>query len=184
VAATLAENHDIASVEVRDMPIPTPSEAASNNLEEEEDQATQSSRVRAKLRGKGGRRKTYLSEDQKEEVIEFLIRNDGLYDKKRELWQQPNKKNELWQELGRTIGQDWKDFFVTWYKTQRRRLGRLKVLASKSGSGSLAENWKETDLEFWNRWQFLQPHINTQSQESVVSVSNIYECNLCFNLIH
>lgn len=121
----------------------------------------------SKKRGK--RRIITLTEEQKEDVIEFLIRNEGLYNKKKDLCQQPHKKNELWKQQGLEMGIDWKDIF-TWYETQRRRLGRLKTLACKSGSGSLVDSWKESDIEFWQRWRFLRPHINTQSQEPVVSI--------------
>ena len=67
-------------------------------------------------------------------------------------------------------------------------MGRLKTLANKSGSGSLEHTWKESDVEFWHRWQFLRPHINTQSQEPIVSLrqrlsatnaSSINQANVC-----
>lgn len=78
---------------------------AGSSTQEEEDEP-----VGPKQKGKGGKRRNiYLTDEQKEEVIEFLIRNEGLYNKKRELWQQPNKKKNygsskvvLWGSTGRT----------------------------------------------------------------------------------
>ena len=180
MATVLTQNTDVMDVEsmdAADAPAPDPSEAGIGNQEEEEEEPETSQSPEGNRQGKGTkRRNVYLTDEQKEEVIEFLIRNEGLYDKRKELWQQPHKKTELWQEQGRAMSVDWKDIY-TWYETQRRRLSRLKSLAHKSGSGSLEDTWKEADLDFWKRWQFLRPHINTQSQEPVVSVSTVlFQC--------
>ena len=51
------------------------------------------------LVGKKKRKNIYLTESQQEEVREFLIRNDGLYNKKRELWQYPTRKTNSGKNL-------------------------------------------------------------------------------------
>ena len=155
--ATPIQNNSptVAAIQMTDSQTVDQTDAGSSIQDGEEEEP-----ICLQQQGKGGKhRNIYLTEEQKEEIIEFLMHNEGLH----------NKKNELWQQKARSMGVEWKDIF-TWYETQRRRLGRLKTLANKSGSGSLEDTWKESDVEFWHRWQFLRPHINTQSQEPIVSL--------------
>ena len=121
MATVLMQNTDVESMNATDALPPDPSEAGSGNQEEEEDEPETSQSLEGNRQGKGTkRRNVYLTDEQEEEVIEFLIRNEGLHDKRKELWQQSHKKTELWQERGRALSVDWKDIY-TWYETQRRR---------------------------------------------------------------
>ena len=120
----LAQNQN-GGMTIEDEQIRDPSEAGSS-VQEEEDQNGIVIQGDKRIR----RPNVLLTNEQKEEVVQFLIRNEGLYNKRRELWQNPHKKKEMWQQLGDALGVEWKNLY-TWHESQRRRLSRLKVLANK-----------------------------------------------------
>ncbi|OWF43285.1 hypothetical protein KP79_PYT18765 [Mizuhopecten yessoensis] len=90
---------------------------------------------------KAKRRKTVtaFSEQQKDEIIKFLMSNDVLYTKRLSGFKDVTHKEDLWAarlpgcqaaKMNSTVEQ-----LKIWYASMRTMMGRLKKRAKKSGSG-------------------------------------------------
>ena len=117
-------------------------------------------------RSTSGRKKkelTDLTDEQKEQIINFLKLNPILYVKYMSGYKDKAKKERLWQQLAEKIGAD-RNHCEVWYKSMRTQAGKLKRL-QMSGSGAQVY----TPCQQWvmNKFAFLQRHITTHSPSTL-----------------
>ncbi|XP_024859656.1 uncharacterized protein LOC108230484 [Kryptolebias marmoratus] len=95
-----------------------------------------------------------LTEEEEQSMVEWLVGNPILYNRKLKNYKRTTRKEALWREKAEEIG---KDVLIlkTWYTSLRTRYGRLKKLCSKHESPEL------TERDFWilGCFEFLRPHI-------------------------
>lgn len=79
---------------------------------------------------------TAFTEEQKEEIIEFLMRNEVLYSKRLAGFKDITQKEDLWAAQAANINTTVAQLKI-WYTNMRTMMGRLKKRAKKSGSGDV-----------------------------------------------
>jgi hypothetical protein len=123
--------------------------------------------------GPGTKRKktvTSFTEEQKEEIIEFLIQNQVLYSKRLAGFKDVAKKEDIWAAQAAKMNANVEQL-KTWYSSMRTMMGRLKKRAKKSGSGGDVQNddMNSTEKWVWDKFSFLIPHIETVEPRNVCS---------------
>ena len=112
---------------------------------------------------------TAFTEKQKEEIIEFLMRNEVLYSKRLAGFKDVTQKEDLWAaqaaKMNTTVAQ-----LKLWYTSMRTMMGQLKKRARKSGSGGdVITDMNNTEKWVWEKFSFLIPHIETVDARNVAS---------------
>lgn len=110
-----------------------------------------------------------LSDDQEEDVIEWLKEHPVLYTKTMRDYKDRAKKMQLWEEKAKEMGLLNGMQLLTWYESMRTRLGKLT--RSKSGDGA-----KElTERQQWvlDKFDFLLHHISRSGGRQAVNVSKM-----------
>ncbi|XP_061784370.1 uncharacterized protein [Nerophis lumbriciformis] len=102
------------------------------------------------------KRTTAFSEEEKEEIIDFLLQHEVLYSKRLAGFKDVSKKEKLWAAQAEKMGMTVADL-KTWYTSMRTMLGRLKKRARKSAMADL----NATEQWVWDKFGFLRPHIET-----------------------
>ena len=138
-------------------PEPAPEEAE----EAEETTPTKKAKIKKTV--------TAFTEKQKEEIIEFLMRNEVLYSKRLAGFKDVTQKEDLWAaqaaKMNTTVAQ-----LKLWYTSMRNMMGRLKKRARKSGSGGdVITDMNSTAKWVWEKFSFLIPHIETVDARNVAS---------------
>ena len=110
---------------------------------------------------------TSYSEEQKDDIIEFLKSNPYIYEKRLPGFKNTQMKDEARRAQAEKMGTTAKELQV-YYNSTRTKLGRLKQLAKKSGQG--ADTFTPTEQWIWDKWQFLAPHISEVQRRDVVSL--------------
>ena len=114
---------------------------------------------------------TNFSEEQKEEIIEFLMQNKILYSKRLAGFKDVIKKEAIWAaqaaQMGTTV-----DELKTYNTSMRSTMSRPKKRCNKSGSGgdSLTD-LNATEKWVFDKFAFLAPHIETLDARNVASFS-------------
>ncbi|XP_013857716.1 uncharacterized protein LOC106513442 isoform X2 [Austrofundulus limnaeus] len=95
-----------------------------------------------------------LTEEEEQSMVEWLVSNPILYNRKLKNYKHTSRKEALWREKAEEVG---KDVLIlkTWYTSLRTRYGRLKKLCAGQESPEL------TERDFWilGCFEFLRPHI-------------------------
>jgi len=114
---------------------------------------------------KQARKHTDLSDEDKEAIMEWLKLNPLIYNKRLPDFRDTEKKLGLWAELadrlGRTI-----DELTTFYDTTRTNMSRAKRMFK---SGTSPDQFTVTLIWYWERFQFLLPHIYDVKARNVAS---------------
>ena len=120
---------------------------------------------------KAKRKKTVTAfcEQQKEEIIEFLMRNEVLYSKRLSGFKDVTQKENLWAAQAAKMNSTVEQLKI-WYSSMRTMMGRLKKRAKKSGAGGDAiTDMNSTEKWVWDKFSFLIPHIETVDARNVAS---------------
>ena len=84
-----------------------------------------------------------ISEEDQEQIREFLMANDFLYNKSRDQWRDTPARDKKWEELGELLGCDARDM-KQWYQSTRSKLSDIKnKKVTPSGSGFDVEGMNE-----------------------------------------
>ena len=117
---------------------------------------------------KKARKRPQLTEQEEDEMIEFLRENTFLYDKKRKLYHDRNLRDSAWTRQAAKLSRTKEDLEV-WYDSIRTRYGKLLKDMKKSGSG--AKDHSDRDKWIMAQLSFLQPFItNRRSSKPLVSI--------------
>ena len=87
---------------------------------------------------KGQMKSIFLSDSDKEAIVEFVKQQEELYDKTNDSFKGKQKKNRLWEQLATTRNLPIKTV-KKWFETQRTRYGTL----TQTKSGQAAEKSTE-----------------------------------------
>ena len=103
---------------------------------------------------KGQMKSIFLSDSDKEAIVEFVKQHEELYDKTNDSFKDKQKMEGLWEQLAATRNLPVKTV-KKWFNTQCTRYGKLTQLKS----GQAAE--KSTEWQTWlkDSFSFLQGHI-------------------------
>ena len=105
-----------------------------------------------------------LTENQKEQVLDFLKRNPFLFNKRQDGYKDPALKHRTRTEFAATLGLSYADV-TGWVKSMRSLFSRAKKNVGKSGSGRAnlqpAEKWA------WDNSAFMASSVTELSQDSI-----------------
>ena len=103
---------------------------------------------------KGQMKSIFLSDSDKEAIVEFVKQQEELYDKTNDSFKDKQKKERLWEQLAASRNLPVKTV-KKWFETQRTRYGNL----TQTKSGQEAE--KNTEQQTWlkDSFSFLRGHI-------------------------
>jgi len=111
------------------------------------------------------RKHTDLSDDDKEAIKEWLKANPIIYNKRLTEFRDTEKKLGLWAELADQLGHT-VDELTTFYDTARSNMSRAKKMFR---SGMSPDQFTVTLIWYWERFQFLLPHISDVKSRNVAS---------------
>ena len=95
-----------------------------------------------------------LTNEQKEEVLDFLRDRPYMYDKGHPDYKDAPRRTREWVEFAERLGLE-VDVALGWYCSMRTMLARAKKVKSKSGSGSMDLS---RSLEWvWLHMSFMTP---------------------------
>ena len=92
-------------------------------MQTDTDTAVESTQSRQK---KGQMKSIFLSDSDKEAIVEFVKQHKELYDKINDSFKDKQKKERLWEQLAATRNLPIKTV-KKWFETQRTRYGKLNV---------------------------------------------------------
>ena len=145
------------------VPPPEPEPVQPEPAPEETDESYPSEKAKRK------KTVTAFSEQQKEEIIEFLMRNEVLYSKRLSGFKDVTQKENLWAAQAAKMNSTVEQLKI-WYSSMRTMMGRLKKRAKKSGSeGDAITDMNSTEKWVWDKFSFLIPHIETVDARNVAS---------------
>ena len=149
------------------------SDIAATDVPLDEPQSTPSKKAgRGKGKGKGkvkvkGRKmskQSVLTDEQKEEVLDFLRHRPYIYDKGHRDYKDSPRRAREWAEFAERLGLE-VVVVLGWYRSMRTMLARAKKVKSKSGSGSMDLS---RSLEWvWLHMSFMTPYIASLSADPV-----------------
>ena len=115
---------------------------------------------------KGQIKSIFLSDSDKEAIVEFVKQHEKLYDKTNNSFKDKQKKERLWESLAATRNLPIKTV-KKWFEAQCTRYGKL----TQTKSGQAAE--KSTERQTWlkDSFSFLQGHIRRKG----VSTSSAFK---------
>ena len=96
----------------------------------------------------------FLSDSDKEAIVEFIKQHEKLYDKTNDSFKDKQKKERLWEQLASTRNLPIKTV-KKWFQTQRTRYGKLTQMKSRQAAE------KSTERQTWlkDSFSFLRGHI-------------------------
>ena len=103
---------------------------------------------------KGQMKYIFLSNSDKEAIVEFVKQHEELYDKTNDNFKDKQKKERLWEQLAATRNLPVKTV-KKWFDTQRTRYGKLTQ--TKSGQGAEKSTVRQTWMK--DSFSFLRGHI-------------------------
>ena len=103
---------------------------------------------------KGQMKSIFLSDSDKEAIVEFVKQHEELYDKTNGSFKDKQKKEGLWEQLAATRKLPVKTV-KEWFNTQHTRYGKL----TQTKSGQAAENSIECQTWLKDSFSFLRGHI-------------------------
>ena len=123
---------------------------------------------RGKGKGKGKRGKKavegQLTEDQKQDAIDFLRERPYLYNQSHSDYKDAAKRNREWKEFADQLGVP-VAVITSWYRCMRAMLGRAKKAKTKSGSADV--RLPRAQEYVWTHMQFLVPYISQISSDTL-----------------
>ena len=123
---------------------------------------------KGKGKGKGKRGKKavegQLTEDQKQDVIDFLRERPYLYNRSHSDYKDAAKRNREWKEFADQLGVP-VAVITSWYRCMRAMLGRVKKAKTKSGSTDV--RLPRAQEYVWTHMQFLVPYISQISSDTL-----------------
>ena len=96
---------------------------------------------------KGKMKSIFLSDSDKEAIVEFVKQHEELYDKTNDSFKDKQKNKRLWKQLAATRNLPIKTV-KKWFETQRTRYGKFTLMKS----GQAAE--KNTERQTWLKDSF------------------------------
>ncbi|XP_063970789.1 uncharacterized protein LOC135157796 [Lytechinus pictus] len=97
----------------------------------------------------------FLSDEQEEELVEWLKSNPELFNKSHQRYKDIDLKNSIWEDKASELGMQSGDHLQVWYKSMRTRFGKLRKIMSVNKSRQLT--WR--DQWILRNFDFISPHI-------------------------
>ena len=130
---------------------------------------TESDVAEGSLANKKKKDPLYITDDQADDIIQWLKEHPCIYNKGLRDYRDTAKKSKLWQDKAKDLGLD-PLRLQTWVDSMRSRFGRLTQ--TKSGQGAK----EHTERETWilQKFSFFAAHIARQTSRHGVGVSPFY----------
>ena len=138
--------------------------AAPRKEQENEDQRKKSDAAPAAAK-RPKRTAIHLTEEQEEDLAEWLRTNEFIFNKKRANYKNANLKKQMWEDKAAELEVDSKQL-VTWYESVRTKVGKL----GQSKSGDPAKELSDRDSFILRVFGFLAEHIVKQPSRVAVSL--------------
>ena len=106
----------------------------------------------------GSQSKKTLTDEQEEEMVEWIVNTPMLYDKKLTDYRDKAKRIKAWNDQAVHLGVT-PDELTTWYRNMRTVFGKLREKAKKPKSGDGASALTERQTWVMKSFNFLVPHI-------------------------
>ena len=121
---------------------------------------------KGKGKGKSGKKAVegQLTEDQKQDAIDFLRERPYIYNRSHSDYKDAAKRNREWTEFADQLGVP-VAVITSWYRCMRAMLGRAKKAKTKSGSADVC--LPRAQEHVWTHMQCLVPYISQISSDTV-----------------
>lgn len=99
-----------------------------------------------------------FTQEQKEQIAEFVKEHPTLYDKRDKQWSNPRAKEELWRELAREFENCTFHQIRKYFEARRTDFGKIEKKENKSGAAARQRTTREEEV--MSMWGFLGGHIS------------------------
>ena len=105
-----------------------------------------------------------FTEEQQQEIADFVRDNPALYDKKDRRWSQPKYKEDLWRELAARFPECSHQQVRKFFDAKRTDFGKIEKKEFRSGAAARVRTGREDMVVAM--WGFLAGHIAHEQTQS------------------